>query len=271
MYTTFISILFIYYLIQICNTQLLINVKNQGGDIMHENITANVSEDTILLEFVRLDGLTISQLVDFANEVEAMKITIPGEEELGQFNHQTLCFLNHAAQADFITPDAMAKLRQKNPSTVRVAEEDRGWRQSTATGWASRALRPLSLPAARLCARAGERVYLRAADLARWSPRPGMDQMSLSSLVAPFPENALSQGNNMENSTPVPTCTGERDLNRECICHLEVCVNWYPCGLKYCKGKPQGGLSYRCGIKTCHRCYRYHYYVRRKDNCLWDE
>lgn len=51
----------------------------------------------------------------------------------------------------------------------------------------------------------------------------------------------------------------------------QVCVNWYPCGLKYCKGKPQGGLSYRCGIKTCRRCYKYHYYVRRKDSCIWDE
>lgn len=41
-----------------------------------------------------------------------MKVIIPGEEELGQSGHQTLCFLTHAAQADFIAPDAMAKLRQ---------------------------------------------------------------------------------------------------------------------------------------------------------------
>lgn len=41
-----------------------------------------------------------------------MKIINPGEEELGQTGLQTLCFLTHAAQADFIAPDAMAKLRQ---------------------------------------------------------------------------------------------------------------------------------------------------------------
>lgn len=41
-----------------------------------------------------------------------MKIVIPGEEELGQTGHHILCFLTHAAQADFIAPDAMAKLRQ---------------------------------------------------------------------------------------------------------------------------------------------------------------
>jgi hypothetical protein len=50
--------------------------------------------------------------VFFVQEVEAMKVVIPGEEELGQSGHQTLCFLTHAAQADFIAPDAMAKLRQ---------------------------------------------------------------------------------------------------------------------------------------------------------------
>lgn len=43
-----------------------------------------------------------------------MKVIIPGEEELGQSGHQILCFLTHAAQADFIAPDAMAKLRQVN-------------------------------------------------------------------------------------------------------------------------------------------------------------
>lgn len=34
---------------------------------MQENITANVSEDTITLEFLRLDGVHVSQLVDFTN------------------------------------------------------------------------------------------------------------------------------------------------------------------------------------------------------------
>lgn len=34
---------------------------------MQENITANVSEDTVTLEFLRLDGIYVSQLVDFTN------------------------------------------------------------------------------------------------------------------------------------------------------------------------------------------------------------
>lgn len=40
---------------------------------MQENITANVSEDTVTLEFMRLDGVFVSQLVDFTN-VSSMEI-----------------------------------------------------------------------------------------------------------------------------------------------------------------------------------------------------
>lgn len=43
------------------------SVLLQGGDVMQESITANVTEDTVTLEFLRLDGVFISQLVDFAN------------------------------------------------------------------------------------------------------------------------------------------------------------------------------------------------------------
>ncbi|CAH0407142.1 unnamed protein product [Chilo suppressalis] len=255
-------LLSLFMFLQPTNLQLLINVRNQGGDVMQENITANVSEDTVILEFLRLDGVFISQLVDFTNEVEAMKIVIPAEEELGQSGHQALCFLTHAAQADFIAPDAMAKLRQKNPGTVRMAEEDKGWRQSTATAWAGRAARLLSAPAARHCALAPH-VYLRAADLARWPPRPGMEQ-SYSSSVTSFPERALPAGG--EGQPAAPACA-VASAAQDCMCHIEVCVNWYPCGLKYCKGKPSGGLSYRCGIKTCRRCYRYHFYVLQRSSC----
>lgn len=60
-----------------------------------------------------------------------------------------------------------------------MAEEDKGWRQTTATAWAGRAARLLSPAAARHCAAARERVYLRTADLARWAPRPGSYQLNI--------------------------------------------------------------------------------------------
>jgi len=58
-----------------------------------------------------------------------------------------------------------------------------------------------------------------------------------------------------------------------CLCHYDVCVGWYPCGLKYCRGKDSAGriVSYRCGIKTCSRCRRFEFRVQSKSSCVWDE
>ena len=39
----------------------------QGGDVLQETITANVSEDAVTLEFQRSDGTLITQLMDFRN------------------------------------------------------------------------------------------------------------------------------------------------------------------------------------------------------------
>ena len=60
---------------------------------------------------------------------------------------------------------------------------------------------------------------------------------------------------------------------RACLCRYHSCVGWYPCGLKYCKGKDSSGkvVSYRCGIKTCSKCREFEYYVRHKQQCIWDE
>lgn len=60
---------------------------------------------------------------------------------------------------------------------MRVAE-DKGWRQTTATAWAGRATALLSPAAARHCAAARDRVYIRAADLTRWTPRAGKARFS---------------------------------------------------------------------------------------------
>nr|CAD7599355.1 unnamed protein product [Timema genevievae] len=71
-------------------------------------------------------------------------------------------------------------------------------------------------------------------------------------------------------------CLETADPWSPCFCHLELCIGWYPCGLKYCKGKGEGKSSsatgsYRCGIKTCKKCSLFSYYVRQKQLCLWDE
>lgn len=48
-----------------CGCQLVINVKNQGGDIVQESITSNTTDDTITLEFQRPEGTLITQFIDF--------------------------------------------------------------------------------------------------------------------------------------------------------------------------------------------------------------
>lgn len=37
----------------------------QGGDVLQETISANVSDDVVMLEFQRSDGTLVTQLVDF--------------------------------------------------------------------------------------------------------------------------------------------------------------------------------------------------------------
>lgn len=37
----------------------------QGGEVVQETITSNISDDIIILEFQRTDGTLITQLIDF--------------------------------------------------------------------------------------------------------------------------------------------------------------------------------------------------------------
>lgn len=80
----------------------------------------------------------------------------------------------------------------------------------------------------------------------------------LKSAIHPFPK-VSSRCNNVSG------------LWTPCTCLLEMCIGWYPCGLKFCKGKIETGIGngYRCGIKTCRKCYQLIYYVQQKQQCLW--
>jgi Transcriptional regulator, Out at first len=54
-------------LVSICYCQLVVNVKNNGGDVYRENIEANTTQDTIVLEFRKADGTIVTQFVDGRN------------------------------------------------------------------------------------------------------------------------------------------------------------------------------------------------------------
>lgn len=44
---------------------LVINIKNNGQEVYQEVITANTTEDIIVVEFHESDGSLITQLIDF--------------------------------------------------------------------------------------------------------------------------------------------------------------------------------------------------------------
>lgn len=57
-----------YPLIWLANlSRLFVYVYLQGGEIVQETITSNVSEDIITLEFQRTDGTLVTELIDFRN------------------------------------------------------------------------------------------------------------------------------------------------------------------------------------------------------------
>ncbi|KAJ3657531.1 hypothetical protein Zmor_009327 [Zophobas morio] len=66
--------------IDFSDTQLVINVRNQGGDVVQENIFANVTDDTVSLEFQRSDGTLITQVIDFRNVSTSHMIYSPFAE-----------------------------------------------------------------------------------------------------------------------------------------------------------------------------------------------
>lgn len=45
-------------------------------------------------------------------EVQVFRVLVLGEEERGQSQYQVLCFVTQLVKGDFISADAMAKLRQ---------------------------------------------------------------------------------------------------------------------------------------------------------------
>ncbi|XP_037073433.1 out at first protein-like [Pollicipes pollicipes] len=232
---------------------LRVNVRNQGGELIEETLSGNVTEDFTTLEFIKADGTIITHLVDFRNEVQIFQALVLGEEERGQSQYQVMCFVTKVDKGDYIASDAIAKLRQKNPHAERQAEED-----LSEVGYQMEVLVHLNRSAAlsphiaQLCGEAAGATYSRHEDVRHVADRRAadLDAGSLDLL-----ELAVS--------TP-----GE-----PCRCRYHVCVSWYPCSLKYCKGHEPDGqtVSYRCGIRTCRRCHVMDYRVARKQLCLWDE
>ena len=52
-------------LANLVSCQLVINVKNKGGDLIQESLNGNPAENTISLKFQKLDGTLLNMLIDF--------------------------------------------------------------------------------------------------------------------------------------------------------------------------------------------------------------
>jgi hypothetical protein len=50
----------------------------------------------------------------FVQEVQVLKALVLGEEERGQSQYQVMCFVCHIGKDEFISSDAISKLRQVN-------------------------------------------------------------------------------------------------------------------------------------------------------------
>lgn len=97
-----------------------------------------------------------------------------GEEERGQSQYQVMCFATKFNKGDFISSAAMAKLRQKNPHTIRTPEEDKGRETYTMSSWVqlNRSL-PITRHLQGLCSEAMDATYVRDVDLKSWADLSG--------------------------------------------------------------------------------------------------
>jgi len=60
------------YYIDVINEKFVFYL--QGGDILLETISSNITEDLITLEFQRSDGTLVTQLIDFKNVITLQEL-----------------------------------------------------------------------------------------------------------------------------------------------------------------------------------------------------
>uniref|UniRef100_A0A8D2PLH2 Out at first protein homolog n=1 Tax=Zosterops lateralis melanops TaxID=1220523 RepID=A0A8D2PLH2_ZOSLA len=194
-------------------------------------------------------------------EVKIFRALILGELERGQSQFQALCFVTRLHRNEIIPSESMAKLRQKNPRTVRQAEEVRGLEHlsmDVAVNFSKAA--QLSSHIHNVCAEAKEAIYTREEDVKFWLEK-GVDGSMFE---------VLPQGSDVPELQRCRLC---QDRWKPCICSYSLSIEWYPCMLKYCRSRDAAGKvsSYKCGIRSCQKGYTFDYYVPQKQLCLWDE
>lgn len=53
------------FLLSLCSCQLVVNVKDGGGDVTVESFLGNTTSDIVQLQFLNKDGTHVTQFIDF--------------------------------------------------------------------------------------------------------------------------------------------------------------------------------------------------------------
>lgn len=237
-------------------SELRVRVRLADGLVTEEVLEADNERDSISLEFKQGDGTLVTFVADFKQDVKIFRALILGELERGQNQYQALCFVSRLGRNEIIPSESMARLRQKNPQAIRLAEERRGLEQleMSAAVNLSRASQ-LSSHIHNMCSEARDAIYTRESDVRHW-----LDKGADSSMFEALPQAAEA-------------CHSTKDPWQPCLCTYGLRLEWYPCQLKYCRSRDAAGKgsAYKCGIKSCSKGFHFTYYVAQKQLCLWDE
>lgn len=249
-------------LLGICG-QLVINVS-KGSDqapVIQQSIRGNTTADTVVIEFLTPGGDAVTQVTDFRSKVTLTRYMVPGEEDLGQPLYQVFCFVS-AYSGDMIPSEAVTKLRQKLPGTVRLADENRGTVvQDNPVRLNQSGFSAVSGQLSGLCREAAMTTFSSEHELSKILPAK---QIPADLLLSVKEESGVSYANAArcaDTSSITPSLA--------CKCSLSSCVWWYPCSLKFCRNLNADG-EHRCGIRTCSRCTVHNYLAPDPASCPWD-
>ncbi|XP_018598205.1 out at first protein homolog [Scleropages formosus] len=245
-------------------SELKVRVRLANGRVTEETLEADSQRNLITVELTQGDGSLVTFIADFKQEVKIFRSLILGEMERGQRQYQVLCFVTQLSHNELISSESMARLRQKNPRAVRTAEEQRGVEQlSMSVGVNLSQAWQLSTHIHNMCSDASGAIYTRQADAQYWLER-GVDGGTFKTLPQTWGVPALRE------------CPSTEDLWKPCICHHSLRLEWYPCLLRYCRtpavaAPVSKASSYKCGIRSCSKGYRFRFFVPYRQLCLWDE
>ena len=266
----FQNLLFMLYTLSLLDgdrSQLVINVSSGEAEanVYRQKVTGNVTSDTVTVEFVTASGQAVTQVTDFGSGVTVTRVTVPGEQELGQDRYQVLCFVSPGT-GDMIAPEAVSKLRQKHTGVTRIAEESRGRVviDNSASLIVNKA-QYLSSHIPSLCREAATSTFV---------PEHLISQYKEGVIGSKKGEKrySLNSHNNEQYGELTRCAKTEPSVTEQCLCVIDVCVHWYPCSLKYCRNNNSNDNGeHRCGIRTCSKCSEMRFTAKNKQRCSWDE